>query len=72
MTVYVYWYTYVDKVALENSLDIENDNSFVFFLFCFFGYFLFSSLSALQEGLLSFRGTLRCEYCNAEKDVVWS
>ena len=56
MTVYVYWYTYVDKVALENSLDIENDNSFVFFLFSFFGYFLFSSLSALQEGLVCLEG----------------
>ena len=72
MTLYVYWCTYVDKVALENSLDIENDNSFVFFFFAFFGYFLFSSLSALQEGLVSLRGTLRCEYCNTEKDVVWS
>ena len=42
----------------------------LFFFFCFFGYFLFSSLSSFQEGLVSFRGTLRCEYCNAEKDVV--
>ena len=39
----------------------------VLFFFC---YFLFPSLSTLQGGLNSFRGTLRCEYRNAEKDVV--
>ena len=33
-------------------------------------FFLFPSLSTLQGGLNSFRGTLRCEYRNAEKDVV--
>lgn len=42
----------------------------ILFFFVFFGNFLFSSSSALQEGLVSFRGTLRCENCNAEKDVV--
>ena len=52
--LYVYCSTYVD---------FGNDNCFGFF-------FLFPSLSTLQGGLNSFRGTLRCEYRNAEKDVV--
>lgn len=34
--MYVYCYTYVDKRALDNSLDLEDDNSFGFYVsFCF-------------------------------------
>ena len=30
--MYVYCYAYVDKRALDNSLDLEDDNSFGFYV----------------------------------------